>query len=283
MDSIFFFASKVVHILIEPLNGVLILVFFALLFLLLRKQQLARRMLSIALCLGLFVGYLPSSQWGMRALEEAVPQTPLTPAVLAEVGGVIILGGAIEGGLIAQDRGEVSIFSAAERVTKAMELLRQNPELPFIFSGYSGRLMPQGPSEADAFKQLLQEQGLGAHPGYYENQSRNTYENFLYTKQIIDAIDKNTVKDANLVKGEKDSTAPKPWLLITSARHMLRSLQVANKLDIAVIPVLVDYQTSKQQSWHRFDLVEGGEQWNWLIHECIGIAAYWLTGKLEFR
>jgi hypothetical protein len=93
------------------------------------------------------------------------------------------LGGAIEGGPIARDRGEVSIYSAAERVTKALQLLRQHPELPFIFSGYSGRLVPQGPSEADAFKQLLQEQGLGSHPGYYENQSRNTYENMLYSKK----------------------------------------------------------------------------------------------------
>jgi hypothetical protein len=47
-------------------------------------------------------------------------------------------------------------------------------------------------------------------------------------------------------------------------------------------PVLVDYQTSKQTSWHRFDLVEGGEQWNWLIHELVGMLAYWITGKGSF-
>lgn len=270
MDSIFFVLSKVVHILIEPLNWVLIFIVFALLFLLLRKERLVWRTLCIALGLGLFIGYMPSSQFAMRILEDAVPQTRLTPDLLGQVGGVLILGGAIEGGPINRDRGEVSIYSSAERVTKAFELLRQHLELPFIFSGYSDRLSPQGLSEADAFKQLLQEQGLGDHPGFYENQSRNTYENMVFSKKIMDGL------------AEKEGTPAKPWLLITSARHMLRALQVAKKQGVAVVPLAVDYQTGQYYSWHRFDLVEGGEQWNWIFHEAVGIASYWLTGKGAF-
>jgi uncharacterized SAM-binding protein YcdF (DUF218 family) len=270
MDNTFFVFSKVIHTLIEPLNWLLILIAFALLFLLLRKNHLVQRALGIAFCLGFFIGYMPTSQLAMRILEDAVPQTALTPELLGQVGGVLILGGAIEGGIITRDRGEISIGSAAERVTKGFQLLRQYPELPFIFSGYSGRLLPQGLSEADAFKQLLQEQGLSNHPGYYENQSRNTYENMLYSKKIIDSI------------AEKEAAPVKPWLLITSASHMLRSMQVAHKQGVDVLPVLVDYQTSKQRSWHRFDLVEGGEQWNRLIHELVGMLAYWITGKGAF-
>jgi uncharacterized SAM-binding protein YcdF (DUF218 family) len=267
MDSIFFVFSKVIHILIEPLNWLLILIAFALLFLLLRKNHLVRRVLGIALCLGFFIGYMPTSQLAMRILEDAVPQIPITPDLMGQVGGILILGGAIEGGPIARDRGEVSIYSSAERVTKAFQLLRQHSELPFIFSGYSGRLLPQGPSESDAFKQLLQEQGLGNHPGFYENQSRNTFENMVLSKKIMDDI------------AAKEGGSAKPWLLITSARHMLRSLLVAKKQGIALLPVAVDYQTGRYYSWHRFDLVEGGEQWNWIIHELVGILTYWLTGK----
>jgi uncharacterized SAM-binding protein YcdF (DUF218 family) len=248
----------------------MILIALALLFLLLRKNHLVRRALGIALCLGLFIGYMPTSHLAMRILEDSVPQTVLTPELLTQVGGILILGGAIEGGPIARDRGEIMIKSSAERVTKALQLLRQHPELPFIASGYSGRLMPQGPSEADAFQQLLHEQGLGSHPGYYENQSRNTYENIVYSKKIIDAI------------AEKEGTRVKPWLLITSASHMLRSVKVANQQGLLIVPLSVDYQTSKQTSWHRFDLVEGGGQWNRLIHELVGIAVYWLSGKASF-
>jgi uncharacterized SAM-binding protein YcdF (DUF218 family) len=270
MDSIFFVFSKVTHILIEPLNWLMMLIGLSLLFLLLGKNHLVRRALGIALCLGFFIGYMPTSQFAMRMLEDAVPQTPLTPELLGQVGGILILGGAIEGGPIARDRGEIMIKGSAERVTKAFELLRQNPDLPFIASGYSGRLLPQGLSEADAFKRLLQEQGLGNHPGYYENQSRNTYENVLYSKKTIDGI------------AEKEGSPVKPWLLITSASHMLRSMQVAHKQGVDVLPVLVDYQTSKSYSWHRFDLVEGGEQWNRLIRELVGITTYWITGKASF-
>jgi uncharacterized SAM-binding protein YcdF (DUF218 family) len=270
MDSIFFVFSKVIHFLIEPLNWILILVTLALLFLLLRKNHLVRRALGICLCLGFLIGYIPTSQFAMRILEDAVPQTILTPELLGQVGGVLILGGAIEGGPIARDRGEVSIYSSAERVTKAFQLLRQYPELPFIFSGYSGRLLPKGLSESGAFKQLLQEQGLGNHPGYYENESRNTYENIVYSKKIITEI------------AEKENAPAKPWLLITSARHMLRSVKVAKKQGLLIVPVLVDYQTSNSYSWHHFDLVEGGERWNWLIHELVGMAVYWLSGKASF-
>ena len=59
-------------------------------------------------------------------------------------------------------------------------------------------------------------------------------------------------------------------------------MQVALKQGVDVLPILVDYQTSKQTSWYRFDLVEGGDQWNRLIHELVGIAAYWITGKGSF-
>lgn len=270
MDTFFFVLSKLAQNLIEPLNWVLILTFFALFFLLLRKNDLVRRSLFIALSLSVFIGFLPTSQIAMRALEDAVPQTELTPELLTEVGGILILGGAIEGGLIFRDRGEVSIKNSAERVTKAFQLIRQNPELPFIFSGGSGRLIPQGITESAAFKRLLEEQGLGNRSGYYETQSRNTYENFFYTKRIIDTISMN------------DGASTKPWLLVTSAHHMLRSALVAKKLGIPYLPILVDYQTSRNLSWHRFDLVEGARQWNLVIHEGVGIIAYWLTGKGVF-
>jgi uncharacterized SAM-binding protein YcdF (DUF218 family) len=172
----------------------MILIGLVLLFLLLHKNHLVRRTLVIALCFGFFIGYMPTSQLPMRILEDAVPQTVLIPELLDQVGGVLILGGAIEGGPITRDRGEVSIGSSAERVTKSIQLLRQHPELPFIFSGYSGRLLPQGLSEADAFKQLLQEQGLGNHLGYYENQSRNTYDNMLYSKKSSIGLQKRRVR-----------------------------------------------------------------------------------------
>ena len=215
------------------------------------------------------VGWLPSSEVFMRALENAVTKTEISKLSNNEISGIIILGGAIEGGEIAVDRGEISIYSSAERVTKAFELIRKHPNVPFIFSGYSGRITPKGVSEADAFKRLIQEQGLSEQNAHYEIQSRNTYENVLYMKPMIEEFGLKA-----------DAGQLKPWLLITSASHMYRSTRIFQKQGLEVLPMLVDYQTANNLQWTTFDLVDGARNWNTLVHEIVGLFAYWITGKI---
>ena len=269
MDTLFFILSKIGQFCIEPLNWVIVFVVLSLLFLGLRKPHLCKRFLLLALADLLLLGWLPSSEVFLRALENAAPKANLSQVSKDGVSGIIILGGAIEGGEIAMDRGEISIYSSAERVTKAFELIRQYPELPFIFSGFSGRLSPQGMSEADAFKQLIVEQGLSSQNAHYENQSRNTYENVLYMRPMITEY------------GQKnDSGTPKPWLLVTSASHMYRSAKIFEKQGVDVIPLPVDYQTADTLTWNAFDLTEGARNWNNLLHEVVGLLAYLITGKI---
>ncbi len=269
MDTTFFILSKVVQFCIEPFNWVIVFIVFSLLFLKLRKPHLCRRFLFFALFDILIVGWLPSSEVFLRVLEDSVPQVNIAQLNVDNMGGIIILGGAIEGGEIAADRGEISIYTSAERVTKAFELIRKYPNLPLIFSGFSGRLSPKGISEADAFKQLIIEQGISEKSVHYENQSRNTYENGLFIKPMVQALE---------IKGEGGIS--QPWLLITSASHMYRSLKIFQKLGMDVIPVSVDYQTANSLKWGAFDLEEGIQNWNRLNHELIGLIAYWITGKL---
>ena len=266
MDTIFFILSKTVQFCIEPLNWVIFFIFFGLLFLGLRKPHLCKRFLVLALLDLLIVGWLPTSEIFLRPLENAISKIDIGKLSADEIGGIIILGGAIEGGEIAVDRGEISIYSSAERVTKAFELIRKYPDVPFIFTGFSGRITPRGVSEADAFKQLIQEQGLAGRDGYYENQSRNTYENVILIKPMIAEIEKGR--------------PAKPWLLVTSASHMYRSVQIFQKQGLNVIPIPVDYQTANSLQWTAFDLVDGAQNWNKLAHEIIGLFAYWITGKI---
>ena len=266
MDNLFFLISKLLHFCIEPLNWVIVFVCLSLLFLGLRKPHLCKQFLVFALLDLLIVGWLPASDALLRPLENVIPKMEVGKLAEDQIGGIIILGGAIEGGEIAIDRGEISIGSSAERVTKAFELIRKYPDLPFIFSGFSGRISPSGLSEADAFKQLIQEQGLAGRSGHYENQSRNTYENVLFMKPMIAEI-------------EQGKTG-KPWLLITSASHMYRSVKIFQKQGLEIIPVPVDYQTANSLQWTAFDLVDGAQNWNKLIHEIIGLFAYWITGKI---
>jgi len=273
MDSLFFVASKIAQFVIEPLNLILLIILLAWFFLTIRKPVFTNRLLATA-AIGFFaVGYMPIPEALTRVLEDAVPKPAIQNLHSDQFAGIIILGGAIRGEDIAMDRGEVSIYSAAERVTKGLELIRKYPDKPFIFSGFSGRVSPRGMSEADAFKQLISEQGLAEQTqgkAFYENQSRNTYENVVYSKKIIDAVDQPSA----------DQQA-KPWLLVTSASHIYRSIKIFEKQGIAVIPVPVDYQTAHTLQWREFDLTEGAFLWNKLLHEYIGIAAYQLTGKIS--
>ncbi len=273
MDSLFFIASKIVQFLIEPLNLILLIILLAWFFLTIRKPVFTNRLLIIAV-IGFFtVGYMPIPEALTRVLEDAVPKPAIQNLNSDQVAGIIILGGAIRGEDIAIDRGEVSIYSAAERVTKGLELIRKYSDKPFIFSGFSGRVSPRGMSEADAFKQLIDEQGLAEQTqgkAFYENQSRNTYENAVYSKKIIDAVDQLSTDQQG-----------KPWLLVTSASHMYRSMKIFEKQGVAVIPVPVDYQTANTLQWREFDITEGAFLWNKLLHEYIGIAAYQLTGKIS--
>jgi uncharacterized SAM-binding protein YcdF (DUF218 family) len=78
---------------------------------------------------------------------------------------------------------------------------------------------------------------------------------------------------------EKDKST-KPWLLITSASPMYRSVKIFQKQGLNITPVPVDYQTANSLQWTEFDLVDGAQNWNKLIHEIIGLFAYWITGKI---
>jgi uncharacterized SAM-binding protein YcdF (DUF218 family) len=269
MDTLFFVFSKIMQFCIEPLNWVIVFVVLSLLFLSLRKPHLCKRFLLLALVDLLLVGWLPTSEAFLRTLEDSVPKVQLAQMSEVDFGGIIVLGGAIEGGEIALDRGEVSIHSAAERVTKTFELIRRYPSLPFVVSGFSNRFFLKGPSESDAFRILISEQGLSDALAHYENQSRNTYENAFLIKPIISDLDTKNKNDTQ-----------KPWLLITSASHMYRSLKVFQKQGIAVIPVPVDYQTGSHLRWGKFDLEDGAQNWNKLMHEAIGLLVYWITGKI---
>jgi uncharacterized SAM-binding protein YcdF (DUF218 family) len=269
MDTIFFILSKVVQFCIEPLNWLLILIPLSLLFLSLRKPDLCKRFLLLAIADLLLVGWLPTSEAFLRVLEDVVPKTSISDLSEKDLGGIIILGGAISGEQIAVDRGEISIHSSAERITKGFEFVRKYPNLPYIFSGASGRITPRGISEADAFKQLVQEQGLNEDKAHYENQSRNTYENVIYMKPMIQEL------------GAKNEFGQlKPWLLITSASHMHRSVKIFEKQDLPILPLPVDYQTANRLQWTEFDLVDGAQNWHDVVHEAVGLLAYWITGKI---
>jgi uncharacterized SAM-binding protein YcdF (DUF218 family) len=176
--------------------------------------------------------------------------------------GVIVLGGSFNSGLQSKERNEVSLNNSAERLTKILEIYKKNPRLLILFSGFSGELKPQGWSESDMAKKFFLDQGVKIDNLIFENQSRNTFENIKYSKDIITNY-----------KGI--------WGLITSANHMPRAFFTFKKQGLILEPISVDYKTgTSRMFWINFDISSGLSNWNIIFHELIGIAYYKFTNKI---
>ena len=255
-----FYLSKILNFFINPLY-ILSLVILIQLFIIffLQSKKLVVFFSKLFLILFLIFGYGPLSNFLLSKIEDHI-QTSKYP--VQQLTGVIVLGGSFNSGLESKERNEVSLNSSAERLTKALEIYKKNPRLLILFSGFSGELKPQGWSESDMAKKFFLDQGVKLDNLIFENQSRNTFENIKYSKDII----------ANY-KGT--------WGLITSASHMPRSFFIFKKQSLILEPISVDYKTGTSKIfWINFNISSGLSNWSIILHELIGITYYKITNKI---
>jgi len=255
-----FYIGKFANYLLEPLYilsfFLLILIFF-LLFTNLKKLTLFFS--KFLLILFLFFGYTPLSNFLLNKIEDFIKPSKYP---VQQLKGIIVLGGSFNSGLQSKERNEVLLNSSAERLTKVLEIYNKNPKLLILFSGFSGELKPQGWSESDMAKKFFLEQGIKSDNLIFENQSRNTFENIKYSRDII----------LNY-KGT--------WGLVTSAYHMPRSYFGFKRQGLILEPISVDYQTGTSPIfWINFDITSGLRNWSIIFHEIIGISYYKITGKI---
>jgi uncharacterized SAM-binding protein YcdF (DUF218 family) len=255
-----FYLSKILNFFINPLH-ILSLIILIQLFIIffIQSKKLVIFFSKLFLILFLFFGYNPLSNFLLSKIEDYI-QTSKYP--VQQLTGVIVLGGSFNSGFESKERNEVSLNSSAERLTKALEIYKKNPRILILFSGFSGELKPQGWSESDMAKKFFLDQGVKLDNLIFENQSRNTFDNIKYSKDII----------ANY-KGT--------WGLITSASHMPRSFFTFKKQSLILEPISVDYKTGTSKIfWINFDISSGLSNWSIILHELIGITYYKITNKI---
>ena len=255
-----FYIAKFTNYLVEPiyiLSFFLLILIFLLLFTNLKKLTLLFS--KFLLILFLFFGYTPLSNFLLNKIEDFIKPSKYP---VQQLKGIIVLGGSFNSGLQSKERNEVLLNSSAERLTKVLEIYNKNPKLLILFSGFSGELKPQGWSESDMAKKFFLEQGIKSDNLIFENQSRNTFENIKYSKDIIISY-----------KGT--------WGLVTSASHMPRSYFGFKRQGLILEPISVDYQTGTSPIfWINFDIASGLRNWSIIFHEIIGILYYKVTGKI---
>lgn len=127
-----------------------------------------------------------------------------------------------------------------ERTVKGVILYKQGYANTIIFSGgwdHDGYI-----SSAKAMLQVAEDLGVPKQAILYEDKSHDTYENALFTSEILKEHKLNSV------------------ILVTSASHMRRSALVFNKLGISVYPAPAEEKLCKPElSWrskiHNFSIM----------------------------
>lgn len=173
--------------------------------------------------------------------------------------GVIVLGGAVGHPDSFVAHGQVPLGDAAERMTVPVGLLQQHPKLELVFSGGEGRLLTTGVTESELARAFYQQQGLGMAKVRLEDGSRNTRENAQQVARLLG----DRCKD--------------PWLLVTSAWHMPRSMAEFESVGCKVTPYPVDFRTGAQTSWAEYSLAHSLVRWQTALHEWLGLLVYGMT------
>lgn len=258
MDSIFFWISKLTWLVTAPDSLFLILVIAGWVLLWRGAYRLTKWLLGFLAIVLTVIALLPVGEWFLYPLETRFPTDPQLPE---RVDGVIVLSGA-ESAVRSAIWNQVEMKDGAERVLAFLELARRYPNAKLVFTGGSGSMIHQEYKAADVAKKLFEKQGLNPSRVTFERNSRNTYENAVFSMA--------QVKPA---PGEK-------WILITTASHMPRSVGIFCKAGWPVIPYPVDHGTipgnllriNLDLSRHLRDLTMGVKEW-------VGLLAYYVTGK----
>lgn len=252
-----FILSKLVWAVLTP--GTLLLIVVATAWAIHGRYPLwSRRLLLVATIFLASLAVSPIGNWVLRPLEKQYPMAQPGPE---PVDGIIVLGGSLdpEG---SERTGTPVLNEAAERITAFVALARAYPQARLIVSGGSGDPWRQSFKETDQVKALFSSLGLDPDRVIYERDSRNTYENALYSKKLA------------------QPQAGQRWLLVTSAWHMPRAVGCFEKLGWQVSPYPVDFRSNSYDHWGLFlpdqqlDMVTTGTK------EWIGLASYRLMGRI---
>jgi len=260
MDTLFFWASKLIWALISPDSLLLILMLAAWLLLRVGMRRSASAVLGISCLATLAIAFVPMGEWLFHPLEARFETNPPLPA---DVDGILVLGGAVLPAL-SQAWQQTETNDAAERLQAFVTLAQRYPQARLTFSGGSGDPRRPEHKETEAIVSYLQQAGLGEREVVLENRSRNTWENAVYSKALLKPE-----------RGER-------WILITSAFHMPRAVGIFCQQDWSVLPWPVDHRSERgnllriqfQLAQNLLTLREASREWT-------GLLAYALSGRSD--
>lgn len=252
-----YFASKLLGLLTTSGTLMMIALLIGTALLWSKRWKRGRTFLTCAVLILSAVTLLPVQPALTGIIEDRFPQAPQLPE---HIDGIIILGGMIRPA-ISQARGRATLNDAAERLVEGARLARLHPEAKVLFTGGSADPLSPSARESDFAGQTLRDLGVEESRLVLETKSRNTYENAIYSRELLPD------------HGEGN------WILVTSALHIPRSVGIFRRIGWKVIPWPVNYLTGAKQDWANEDLpVERLYFLTRTVHEIVGMAYYRARG-----
>ena len=201
--------AKLGGYLLSPLTLVLGLGLLAWLCLARRRRRLALSFAGIAFA-GLWLASTPIvGQVLIGALEAPYPA--LTLEATPTVDAIVVLGGSVAG-RHPPKRPSLGLNSASSRVWYAAELYRAGKARWIVVAAGGRPEFANQQVEADAIAEMLTTLGVPRAAIRLDAQSRNTRENAINAREILDRLGARSV------------------LLVTSAEHMVRAMKTFAKV-----------------------------------------------------
>jgi uncharacterized SAM-binding protein YcdF (DUF218 family) len=246
-----FILSKILLFLIFPITWVFALLIVAIFS---KNQRRKQRMLILAV----IVFYIFSAPFLLDNFARHVWDYP--PEQLdktTKYSCAIVLGG-----FTSEKEDSTGIFNgASDRFIQGLKLQATGQVSHILITSGNDALNPDGFSEGDWVYTQLKQFNLPDNSILIENKSRNTIENALFTKKLLLAR----------------HLAP-PYLLVTSAFHMRRSMLIFKKAGLQTIPYPCHYIAgfAKLTLSSFYPNTDTFNAWGYYNKELVGYVVAWL-------
>jgi len=220
----FIFLSKLLPNFVYPLG--LVCIFIILALILYRKPAWQR----LVLVLALVVLWLGSTRWIALGMVRSLEWRYLPMTQMPSADAIVLLGGGTESA--EYPRQTVELNSSGDRVLYAAWLYKQGKAPHILLSGGLIDWLDTGSTPAEDMAVILDMMGVPKEALWLESTSRNTYENAVNSRKFLNEKGINRI------------------ILVTSALHMPRSVDLFKHQGFDVIPAPTDYSVT-QAAWQR--------------------------------
>jgi len=252
----FFFLSKILAFTFSPMVWVFVLFLYSF------KTKIESRAKKLRIS-AVVILYLCCNSFVVDELfRQWEPVTPDYDLMQTKYEGAIVLGGI---GNIDERLQKINFGQSADRLLQVLPYYYNGRIKRIIFTSGSGSVEFPMHKEALYVRKYLKSIHFPDSALIIEHNSRNTYENAVFTKKIMDSLK---------LEGK--------YLLVTSAYHMPRSMATFKK---AGYTDLVPYLTNRVSGKRRFTLdhlfiptPDAFFTLEFLIHEWVGYIVYKVKG-----